>query len=597
MGQAGAVMAEFRKGEIAVVIPCFDLGATLEETVASVLTQTRAAAQIVVVDDGSTDAATQAALARIETGPARVLRGPHVGVARARARGVDETTTEFIVLLDADDVLQPTFLRKTAARMETDAGLEFVASNYELFGAVNAPVPRPAPDDLVAHLCEGSYAITALLRRTLWDRLGGSDPELPCAEDWDFWLRVLASGTRGERIDETLFRYRIRPRSRDPRGFDRSRYQQALRRIVDKQRALITRLGPELLQAKRRSLAAACAEEDRLAQERTRVLAQLAAVEHAITSRPGGGVPASASLPGAAVLGYHRVAALDPDTFGLCVPPPLFRAHLEYLLRHTRPMALPAILAALDAGTLPERAVALTFDDGYLDAFQAAEILAGVPATFYVNVERIDRRHEAWQEILERIFLSSQPIPPSCEVEIGTDCVVLPSLGPIARKAAFDTVYRLGQNSSAAGRNRLVERLSAWSGLDLAPRDSHRVVTADELVELGHRPGCDIGAHSAHHLRLPVHPRIVQRQEVAEGRQRLEHLLGRPVTSFAYPYGECPRPTVEIARHAGFASTVSTRTALLRPWDDPLEIPRVEVGAWSVEEFAARLESLFAARA
>ena len=69
------------------------------------------------------------------------------------------------------------------------------------------------------------------------------------------------------------------------------------------------------------------------------------------------------------------------------------------------------------------------------------------------------------------------------------------------------------------------------------------------------------------------------------------------MTSFAYPYGECPRPTVEIARHAGFASAVSTRTALLRPWDDPLEIPRVEVGAWSVEEFAARLESLFAARA
>ena len=588
-------MAELRTGEIAVVIPCFDLGATLEETVASVLAQTRAAAQIVVVDDGSTDAATQAALARTETGPVRVLRCAHAGAARARARGVDETTTEFIVLLDADDVLQPTFLQKTAARTQADPGLDFVACNYELFGAVNAPVPRPAPDDLVAHLCEGSYAITALLRRTLWDRMGGCDPELPCAEDWDFWLRVLASGARGERIDEMLFRYRIRQRSRDPRGFDRSRYQQALHRIVDKQRALITRLGPELVQAKRRSLAAARAEEDRLEQERTQVLAQLASVEHAIESRHGGGVRASA--PGAAVLCYHRVAALDPDSFGLCVPPPLFRAHLEYLLQHTRPMALPAILSALDAGTLPERAVALTFDDGYLDAFEAAKILAGVPATFYVNVERLDQRHEAWQEVLERIFLSSQPIPPTCEVEIETGRVVLPSLGPLARKAAFDTFYGLGQNSSAAGREALVERLSAWSGLDLAPRESHRVLTADEIVELASRPGCEIGAHSAHHLRLPIHPRIVQRHEVDEGRRRLERLLGRPVTSFAYPYGECPRPTVEIARCAGFASAVSTRTALLRPWDDPLEIPRIEVGAWSVEEFAARLQSLFASRA
>ena len=91
--------------EVAVVVPCHNLGRTVEETVDSVLAQTRLAAEIVVVDDGSEDVATRQALARLRRSRCRVLPIEHAGVAVARNRGAEATRAPYIVFLDADDVL------------------------------------------------------------------------------------------------------------------------------------------------------------------------------------------------------------------------------------------------------------------------------------------------------------------------------------------------------------------------------------------------------------------------------------------------------------------------------------------------------------
>src|SRR4029079_16871378 len=106
---------------IAVVIPCFNLGAFLEETVASVRAHTRPAAEIVVVDDGSDDPRTLEVLARIPDltgGRGRVERVPHGGVARARDHGCRATSSPYLLWLDADDLLDTTFLEKTAERLD-----------------------------------------------------------------------------------------------------------------------------------------------------------------------------------------------------------------------------------------------------------------------------------------------------------------------------------------------------------------------------------------------------------------------------------------------------------------------------------------------
>lgn len=599
--------------DIAVVVPCYNLGAFLPEALASVLEQTRPAREIVVVDDGSDDPATLEVLARVSdltAGRGRVERIRHSGVALARDHGCRTTRAPYLLWLDADDLLDRAFLEKTAGRLDTDPALDFVATGTELFGEASGSWLPPEPHDLARHLADGSYSITTLFRRRLWDEIGGCDPALPAAEDWDFWLRALERGRPGAVVPEPLFRYRIRSGSRDERGLVRNRFAAAIRIVLERRAKLIERLGAELIEAKRGHLRVRVKDREQLAATHAELQAtlnrladEIESVEHAIgAGAPAGdassrAVAARRRAPGAAILCYHRVAELWPDTFALCTPAAVFRAHMQHLRRACRPMPLEELARALDAGEAPERAVAVTFDDGYRDTLDASRILQEleIPATFFVSSEDIERPHEAWQELLERVFLSELPIPPRLELQLAGAPLVLPSAGP-ARRSAFDALYQLGRVLSPLGRKGLVEQVGAWSRQQLAPRDSHRLLVASELRELAARPGHSIGSHTMHHLLLPAHAPALQRTEIQDDKQTLERILEKPVTAFAYPYGERTRETIELARQSGFVCGCSTQPGLVRPWDDPLDLPRNEIGSFPVAELARRLDALFDGR-
>src|SRR5580704_10720504 len=97
---------------IAVVVPCYNASETLGQTLESV-TQQDVPVEIVVIDDGSTDASAD--IARRFSPWARVIEGPNRGVSNARNRGIAETTAEWLVFLDADDLLKPGTLRRRLA--------------------------------------------------------------------------------------------------------------------------------------------------------------------------------------------------------------------------------------------------------------------------------------------------------------------------------------------------------------------------------------------------------------------------------------------------------------------------------------------------
>ncbi|HSQ19319.1 MAG TPA: hypothetical protein VLR92_02990, partial [Blastocatellia bacterium] len=118
-----------------------------------------------------------------------------------------------------------------------------------------------------------------------------------------------------------------------------------------------------------------------------------------------------------AILAYHRVGLVTPDPAGLCLGPEIFRAQMEHLARTCEPMPLEALADAASIGCIPRHAVAITLDDGYLDAFTASDIISALqmPATFFVNS---NAGGETFLDSLARIFLGAHPLPSELDLSV-----------------------------------------------------------------------------------------------------------------------------------------------------------------------------------
>lgn len=195
---------------VTVIIPCHDLGAYLDEAVDSVLAQTFQDFDVIVVDDGSTDAATTRLLADYRRPRTRVVRQAHRGLPAARNRGLRETAAPYICALDADDRLAPTCLERSVAVLDQDPSLAFASHWVRTFGDETNEW-RPERCDLAAVLDMNTINGAALVRREVLVAVGGWDEAMrEGCEDWDLWLRVLERGYRGTIIPEVLFYYRRR---------------------------------------------------------------------------------------------------------------------------------------------------------------------------------------------------------------------------------------------------------------------------------------------------------------------------------------------------------------------------------------------------
>ena len=179
---------------VSVIIPTFDRASWLGEAIASVLAQTYPHLELIVVDDGSHDATPEVVQA---CGQALIyIRQAHAGVSAARNRGVAASRGAFIAFLDSDDLWLP---RKIAAQVallqqQPQAQACYTDEIWIRHGVrVN---PRQIHQKHSGWLFEPSLPrciispSSIMLRRTLWDQVGGFDESLPACEDYDLWLRL-----------------------------------------------------------------------------------------------------------------------------------------------------------------------------------------------------------------------------------------------------------------------------------------------------------------------------------------------------------------------------------------------------------------------
>ena len=204
---------------VEAVVTSYNQGELILEALDSLYRQTVRPERILLVDDGSTDAASLAVLSEIEAGPTpapvQVLRRPNGGVSAARNTGIRAARAEFVLVLDGDDRLCPTFLEKTRDLLCAQPDMVAASAWMHTFGVLNAEV-RPCGGSLGDFLARNSCPATHLLRRSAWVQCGGYDETMRAGfEDWEFFLSLLETQPDAHIgiVPEPLLEYRTAPAS------------------------------------------------------------------------------------------------------------------------------------------------------------------------------------------------------------------------------------------------------------------------------------------------------------------------------------------------------------------------------------------------
>lgn len=194
---------------VSIVIANYNYARFLGEAIESALAQTHPPLEVIVVDDGSTDDSVAVA----KRYPVRIIEKANEGVARTRNRGAREARGEYVVFLDADDVLAPEFVARCHAALR-DTGAAYAYTEVEKFGLQTGLLHTRAFDGRA--LFEGNYIpVTTLLRRDVFLDAGGFDPTWPAHEDHELWARLFVRGYSGTYVRAPLLRYRFHGHSRN----------------------------------------------------------------------------------------------------------------------------------------------------------------------------------------------------------------------------------------------------------------------------------------------------------------------------------------------------------------------------------------------
>lgn len=228
---------------MSVVIPCFNQAAYVGQAIESVLSQDGCEVDVIVVNDGSTDE-IESALQPFQT-RVHAIHQANAGVSAARNAGLAVAQHDWVVFLDADDVLREGALSRILEEAERFSEATVLYGSAVLVDCDGRPldevIPGDLEDDPLAKLLSANRISTpgaVMLSRRLCEAVGGFDPEVAPAEDWDFWIRLAAAGGQFKRVDCFAVGYRQHATS-NSRQY--SRLLDAVRRVSDKHRDLARR--------------------------------------------------------------------------------------------------------------------------------------------------------------------------------------------------------------------------------------------------------------------------------------------------------------------------------------------------------------------
>ena len=199
---------------VSVIIPVYNMDSFVQEALDSVLASDYPNFEVIVVDDGSTDN-SNAILREYERKNSRIhlFSQPNRGVSSARNKALEEAKGDYILPVDADNIILPHFITSAVEAIEANPSVKVVVPRIEYFGKKSGEWILP------------DYSLSLLARKNIIDNcalyrrmdaleFGGYCTEVPTREDWDFWISMLKNGGEVFFLDSIGFKYRARSDSK-----------------------------------------------------------------------------------------------------------------------------------------------------------------------------------------------------------------------------------------------------------------------------------------------------------------------------------------------------------------------------------------------
>jgi peptidoglycan/xylan/chitin deacetylase (PgdA/CDA1 family) len=299
---------------------------------------------------------------------------------------------------------------------------------------------------------------------------------------------------------------------------------------------------------------------------------------------------------GALIFMFHGVAE-QPSPYRYQVSRDHFEQFCDLVADAYDVLPLDELESRRRAGSLPARAVAITFDDGYADNHDVAwPILKrhGLPATVFVTTSAIGGEKLLWFHRLAHIFQTAQPA--ELPVRVGPWTFTLDTDGE--REATVGRVASDMKKMAAVQREELLHALSEAFGVtDFSPL-AREMLTWDQLRAMDAH-GFTVEPHTVTHPILGTETIEEATREIAESREILSEQLRRPVTLFAYPNGKNDDMTpavVEAVERAGYKAAFTAEFGAATPANHPYKVPRVALYAASRAALHLQVERFFYVR-
>ena len=198
---------------VSIIVPCYNQAHFLKDSLQSVLDQTYSNWECIVVNDGSPDNVSEVvALWKNKDARFKYLEKENGGLSSARNFGIKHSKGNYILPLDADDILHHDYITRAVLELENDKSLAIVSCYSKFFIKKKENVIfqlKPIGDSCINLLYANQLIATSLYHKECWKEVGGYDENMKKGfEDWEFWISITKKGWKYKIIPEFLFYYR-----------------------------------------------------------------------------------------------------------------------------------------------------------------------------------------------------------------------------------------------------------------------------------------------------------------------------------------------------------------------------------------------------